>query len=364
MKPVYLQSGTDPKLSSPGPAGSMVLSRNDYLFYSFPLPPLGPAELHEYLLLRIKNLYPGDLNNTGWFYYVQKQRVFAVVLNGARYRMLQDNGLMEKLLLPPSCRKKYPWPGKFDMLIEYPDCYELISIENHCLTQSHVFSTVTDSQRIGERLSRAIAQFSGSDRIVLCPGKPLADIDKVIKDNYRQVDSIDSDAFFTIRSGQFYRLWTKTTKQFPIPQSVRVAFYLLIALLFGYLALDEYQSGKEKTIFAQNNQLRSLESLKTDNVNKLAEITRLEKELGEIREREGSNVFSFMSALALEMEGATLYTITLAGRDYEITGIHDNPLILVDNINSGKLLGKMKLRSSVPDPDTGRQYFSISGEIE
>ncbi len=344
------------------PGSLLFLSRKDYLFYRFDFPSITIQDMNAFIRLRLKNLYPGNLEDTRWFYFVQEKNIIVAVLTKQKYEQLKKSGQLEKALLPPSCQKKYSTGNDFDALVHYPDCYELFSVKDGCLADSHIFA-VTGKADTEKRLCQAIDKFSGSEKLYIFDDSDMPGLKETINRNYGNSEHFSEDRFFHTGKSNLFRLTKKTMTSFPVPTGLRVMIYLFVSAVLLFLTAEEYLSAKNEIIYSQNKQIKELELQITKTESRIEQIEQYKSELDEISGREGIHVYSLMSNLAELMPDAIIQTLLVSGRDFEITGLHENSYKLVDDINKSGRIGELRLRSAVPDAESGRESFVISGSL-
>lgn len=340
----------------------LFLSRKDYLFYRFDFPSVTIQDMDAFIRIRLKNLYPGNLDDTRWFYFIQKRNIIVTVLTSQKYEELKGSKLLDKAMLPPSCRKKYSLGCNFDVLVRYPDCYELFSVKDGCLVNSHIFA-ISANPDTENRLCQAIDKFSGSDKLYIFDDSDMPGLKETIARNYSNSEHFSEDRFYQTGKSNLFRLNKKSRTSFPVPTGVRIIFYLLVSAILLFLTAEQYLSAKNEILYTQNKQIKELELQIVKTESKTGQIEQFRNDLDQIRGREGTHVYSFMSNLSELMPDALIRNLIISGRDFEITGLHDNPFTLVDDINKTGTLGKLNLRSAVEDAETGRQFFVISGRL-
>ena len=336
------------------------LSRKEYTYYHFMLPAgILSSDIPGFLELRLKNIYPGNLNATFWKYFIQGKSAFAVVMNGAINGTLSLKAFQTSYL-PPSCQKKYINNGQFDAIIKYDDCYELFTVRNNCLIESHIISM---DSNIDRKLEKAFANFAKSEILYVIDFKLAESVENQLDEKYNTIESC-SKAEFSGKSNQnFYKLSEKRSTLSAIPQSLRIIFYVLISVFLIYLMIENSVSGKQAFIDKQEQQIKRLNRREADSVEKLQQISKIQTELKTISAREGIHVYSFLSDIAIHMDDVTIISFSLTIKDFILSGLHHNPPRLVSDLKEKNVFKTIELKNAVLDVDSNKQLFHIAGSM-
>jgi hypothetical protein len=349
-------------LSGAGPFDALLMSRLDVELRVLEVPPVPKKDLEGLIRLRLRSVYPGNPRETAFDYRLVRhgktRRAVVFVSQKATVEAYRAAAERRPLVLPYQLiSARVPRRGQFRAWFCHEKWAELLVYRDGML----VSSTVRRRTR-GKRFDleteegRLPAESRTAPFIVVAPAEEL-----------ERMASIEGAVYLPLESahaghGRPDSLFPPAGRKTFLPAAVRTGLLSAAVLVLGLLLLFKYVRQAENRSGCLADLADSLEKGNRESLALQQELDALLAERERLDAEKPRDLYLLLSELSGVLgDAARIRSITVRDDGFQLDATGNNPLRLMEGFKARGAFSDMKLSQVVPDADSLRERFSISG---